>query len=118
MTKVIELTADVKNPQPDRRSKDWYKLPVIPAGMRFTNHGNYLLSSGDRYGHVYTNYPVAKLVIANAKDVAPQSVREFARVHDVDWGGDEILRVLIKLGRVGPDDFAAVAEACSKDENF
>jgi hypothetical protein len=117
MTKVIELTADIKNPQADRRSKDWNKLPVIPAGKRFTVHGEYIRSSVDKYAHEFVQSQLAKTILANAKDVAPNSVTEFARVHDVDFSGGELMRILLKLGRIGDADFAAIAEAV-KDENF
>jgi hypothetical protein len=117
MTKVIELIADVKNPQMDRRSKDWNKLPVIPAGKRFTVHGEYIRASSEKYSHEFMNSQLAKAVLANAKDATPETVTEFARVHEVDFGGDELMRILLKLGRIGDDDFAAIAEAV-KDENF
>lgn len=32
---VVQLNVDVTNPKPDKRSRDWFKLPTIKAGSRF-----------------------------------------------------------------------------------
>lgn len=121
---IIETTADVTNPEPDRRSRDWTKLPTIPKGTRFVvemlNADGFstIQRSGGSYGWTATHTDLGKLIQANSKDVAPASVSELAKVHGCNYGADEILRALIKLGRVKPEDFTAVAEAINADENF
>jgi hypothetical protein len=110
MTKIISLQTTVQNPHPDRRSKDWNKLPQIEAGARFIfTDGGALRQSGERWGWCYDNEPLAKLILANSIDVEPESVRELCAVHDCDWGEESILRILLKLGRINADDFVAVA---------
>jgi hypothetical protein len=126
MTKyhVVETTADITNPEPDRRSKDWTKLPQIKAGTRFlvnpeTRDGYGTIQQSDaRYDWTATHSSLGKLIIANSKQVEPVSVRELAVVHGCDYGGSEILRVLLKLGRVTAADFEAVSKALEADEHF
>jgi hypothetical protein len=130
---VIETTREIVNPTKDGRNKhDWNKLPTIPAGSRFIVHvmslawmietvagtatrDAYEAPSREDYTQRYAfeliSSELAKLILANAKVVKPD-VKELAD------GGDEILRILIKLGRVKPEDFAAVARAVEADENF
>jgi hypothetical protein len=125
MTKhVIETTADIVNPQPDRRSKDWNKLPNITVGTRFlvepeTRDGyGTIETSAKGYAWMATHSELGKLILANSKRVEPKTVRELMVVHDCDYGGSEILRVLLKLGRVTPADFKAAADAINADENY
>jgi len=141
---VIETTRELVNPTKDRRNKrDWNKLPTIPAGSRFIVHvvslawmigcktvagtatrdDDEMPSREDfrqRYAFELTSSELAKLILANAKVVKPKSdsVKELAEVNHCDYGSDEILRILVKLGRVKPEDFAAVAKAVDADENF
>ena len=114
MVKVLELTADVKNPNPDRRCKDWHKMPVLTAGQRFTLHEgreyNYLHSSLSRYQHEPVDGALGKLIMANAKEVEPRSFTEMSRVHGDDESSAVVAETLFKLGRIGPDDFRAVAK--------
>jgi len=115
-TYIVETTAEVINPYKDGRSKDWNKLPTIPAGSRF-------IVGHSLYGaHGYAFEPIkselTQRILAAAVKVEPQSVKELSEVHNCAWGGDEILRVLVKLGRVKPEDFAAVCAAVEANENF
>lgn len=122
--KVVELVRDVKNPAADRRSRDWNKAPVIKAGARFTVSSSgpdgygHVRSSAGEYGWEPTRSPLGKLIVDNAKDVEPVSVRELMRVHDCDFSEREVLRMLLKLGRITAKDFADVGDAASADENF
>jgi hypothetical protein len=123
MTYVIQTTADISNPDVDRRSKDWTKLPTIAAGSRFvvqpTRDGYKTIQSVEhRYAWVADRSPLGKLIEANSAKVEPVSVRELARVHGCDYGGTEILRALLKLGRITAADFEAVGKAFEADENF
>lgn len=118
MTKVIELTTDIKNPQVDRRSKDWNKLPVLTKGQRFTLHdgygevATYIHASDHRFNSEYTRGGLGKLILDNSVEVEPKSLTEFARIYDCDYGESDtsIAGILLKLGRIGPDDFKAVAK--------
>jgi hypothetical protein len=111
---IIQTSVDVKNPEADRRSKDWHKLPVIPAASRFivsaSRDGWFTIqSSTQRYGWIAEHSELGKLIVANAERVEPELVRELCEVHGCDWGADNVLRILLKLGRIKPEDFAAVA---------
>ncbi len=110
---IVELQADVKNPEPDRRSKDWHRQPVVPSGTRFlvnyTIDGYATIRTADQYGWVADRSDLGRAIMANVERVEPTTWREFAHVSDCDWGADSILRILVKLGRVGPADFEAVA---------
>jgi hypothetical protein len=112
---VLQLHTDVKNPEPDRRSKDWTKLPVIKAGLRFLlcergpDEYATIESSGHAYAWTTDRSALGKLILANSQQVGPESVRELKKVHDCDWGDESVLRILLKLGRITPEDFAAVA---------
>jgi hypothetical protein len=131
---VIETTREIVNPTKDGRNKhDWNKLPTIPAGSRFIVHvmslawmietvagtatrDAYEAPSREDYTQRYAfeliSSELAKLILANAKCVEPESAKELA------YGGDEILRILIKLGRVKPEDFAAAAKAVEPTSEF
>ena len=139
---VIETTRELVNPTKDERNKrDWNKLPTIPAGSRFIVHVVSLAwmidgktvartatreadetpsreDSRQRYAFELINTALAKLILANAKCVKPETVEEISEVSNCDYGGDEILRILIRLGRVKPEDFAAVAKAVKADKDF
>jgi hypothetical protein len=121
MVKVLELTADVKNPNADRRSRDWHKLPVLTAGQRFTLHEgrefNYLHSSLSRYQHEPVHGALGKLIIANAIEVEPKTFTEFSRVYGDDESAATVGETLFKLGRIGPDDFAAVKKYFEEDRD-
>lgn len=111
---IIVTTSEIINPEVDRRSKDWTKLPTVPAGTRFIvteTRDGYLQIQSARGGYAWTsnNSALGKLVMDNSCAVPPETVKEYAAVNDCEWGGDEILRILLKLGRVKPEDFAAVA---------
>ena len=123
--KFYELTKDVRNPEPDRRSKDWHKLPVIKAGTRFVHRENvyrgerpyYTISMADRYGYIADRDALAALMLDNAREVPPMTWKELAILHDCDYGGAEyILKSLLKLGLIDGDDFAAVAAMPEEDE--
>jgi len=139
---VIETTRELVNPTKDGRNKrDWNKLPTIPAGSRFivrvmllawmidgkavagtaTRDADEMPSREDSrqsYAFELTSSDLAKLILANAKCVKPESTKELAEVNNCDHGSDEILRILIKLGRVKTEDFAAVAKVVEADENL
>ena len=116
---VLELTTDVKNPKPDRRSKDWNCRPVLKAGTRFihivTERKNDWEPTGSlqcfetTYAYEYDTSDISKLVLANSTQVPCKTWREFACVYDCDWSAGMILDVLIKLGRLNALDFKAVA---------
>ena len=113
---VIQLHTDVQNPQPDRRSKDWNKLPIVKAGERFMvqkhrEDGFATITSCEHsYAWIADRSPLGKLIMDNSQQVGAESVRELMKVHDCDWGCESVLRILLKLGRIKPADFAAVAE--------
>jgi hypothetical protein len=107
--KIIQLTSDVLNPHPDRRSKSWENAPQALAGERFIDNGSSLSNSAERYGWLYLTQEFAKLILANSVEVEPESVRELCVTHRCDYGGEEVLRILLKLGRISAADFAAVA---------
>lgn len=108
---VVQTTFDIDNPYPDRRSKDWNKLPAIEAGSRFIVSGHSLKSSAHQYAWENDNSALGRLILANSATVEPTTIRELKAVHDCDWSDGEILRILLKLGRITPADFTAVAEA-------
>ena len=123
MIYVIQTTADISNPEMDRRSKDWTKLPKIAARSRFivqpTRDGYKMIQSAEhRYAWVADHSALGKLIEANSVNVEPVSVRELALVHGCDYGGTEILRALLKLGRITAADFEAVGKAFDADELF
>lgn len=121
---IIQTTVDITNPEPDRRSKDWNKQPTLKAGSRFIvtpmHHDGYMTiqSSEERYAWTTGHSPLGKLITANSTQVEPVSARELSEVHECAFGGEEILRILVKLGRVGPEDFKAVATIATEDEHF
>jgi hypothetical protein len=122
---IVQTTVDLKNPEPDRRFKDWTKRPTVEAGSRFIvspdlardGYGT-IRASDERYAYVTDRSALGKLIIANSTRVEPVTVRELSEVHDCPFGGSEILRILLKLGKVGPEDFKAVAAIAAEDENF
>lgn len=114
-TTIIELTADVNNPHPDRRSKDWDKQPVLAHGTRFIyredkDYGMAVMPATRRYGWQPVRDGLGALIVANSKPVPPATWQEFAVLAGCDWGADEILRILVKLGRLGEADFRAVGQ--------
>jgi len=139
---VIETTRELVNPTKDGSNKrEWNKQPTISAGSRFIVHvmslawmiegktvaGTATLyadetpsreDSRQSYAFELISSELAKLILANAKVVKPESVNELAEVNNCDYGGDEILRILVELGRIKPEDFAAVAKVVEADENF
>ena len=115
---VIELNHDIRNPKPDRRSKDWHCWPMVKAGMRFIVTGHSLLSSDQQFAWLGLHESLAKAIIADSTVVEPETVRELSVVYGCDFGGSEILRILLKLGRIDAEDFKAVAEIAMADENF
>ena len=121
---VIMMMSTITNPEPDRRSKDWNKQPTIEAGKRFIvdplNNDGYAViqASNKSYAWETGHSDLGKLILKNSVNVDPMSPYELARVHDCDYGADEILRCLLKLGKVCAEDFAAVADAINADENF
>jgi len=116
---IIELRVDVKNPQADRRSKDWYKLPTIPAGSRFIVTSSFIMKTDSRYGTIsVSNVELGKAILANAERVEPKTVREFKYV-DADWSfdGDAVLAALLKLGRITRADFVAAGELLNASDS-
>lgn len=110
MTVIREVTQDIKNPDKDRRSKDWNRLPVVPKGFRFCLTDTSMKQSDHgSFGYEYPCSQLGKLLMENSIGVAPVTPREFAEVYDCAWGGWEILRILMKLKRITGEDFAAVA---------
>jgi len=128
-TKVLELTCDVANPQADRRSKDWNKVPVLTKGQRFTWHEgrdyDWLRSANTRAGqahHYSVTEPVlqrdgnlGQLIVNNSTIVEPKTYIEMKRVYDCDYDG--LAEVLFDLGRIGPDDFKALSEYFNEERN-
>jgi hypothetical protein len=114
MVKIHELTTDIKNPHPDRRSKDWNKAPVLNKGQRFTLHEGrdyfYFYSSKQKYYSEPEHGTLGQLILANSTEVQPETFTEYARVYDCDYGGDAFVEALFALGRIGPADFQAVAK--------
>ena len=113
MVKVRELIIDIKNPQVDRRSKDWNKLPVLTKGQRFTLHEgrtiDYIYSSDHHYCSEYVTNALGKLILASSIEVEPKTFTEFSRVYDCDMSGSgAFAEALFKLGRLKAEDFEAV----------
>jgi hypothetical protein len=113
-TYIVETGYEIKNPKADRRSKDWNKAPIIPIGSRFVvrhNKDGYAsISSTTGYGFETDRSELGKLIIANSGTADPKSVKELMIVYNCDWSAEEVLRILVKLGRVSKDDFKAVAD--------
>jgi hypothetical protein len=111
--KVLQLTADIKNPQADRRSKDWNKLTTLPARARFTLHEGrenlYLMSATQRYHFEHERTELAKLILANSIEVAPETFTEMARVYGDDCDDYSFTKAMFALGRITREDFEAVA---------
>ena len=118
MVKILELTADIKNPQADRRSKDWNKLPVLNKGQRFTLHDgreyDYIYSSDHPYHQEVADRGLGKLIVDNSVVVEPKTLTEMKRVYDIDYPNIE--EALFKLGRIEAADFEAVAKYFAEDE--
>ena len=116
MVKVLELTCDIKNPNADRRSKNWNKLPILKAGQRFTLHKgpdfDYLYSCDSRYHMEAAHQTLGKLIIANAIESEPKTLTEMKRFYDCDY--DSIEDILFELGRIDAADFQAVADYLNK----
>ena len=116
MTTVIrQLRETITNPHPDRRSKDWNKLPTIPAGSQFIDNGSSLWG-GRRFTFETENTDLGKLILANSDVVPPKTPRELAECHIGYYYAESILESLVKLGRIGPVDFIAIAELDAKEE--
>src|SRR5262245_28898380 len=112
---VIELVRDVKNPEPDRRSKDWTKLTIVPAGTRLIvspKRDNYVAIENNTKGWPWTttHSPLGKVVLANAERREPESWYELAIVEGCITYAGSILEDLLKIGRITRADFEAVAE--------
>jgi hypothetical protein len=107
---IIQLKIDIKNPEPDRRSKDWNKQPVVPQGKRFIVEYNTTLTAVDqRYQWERCNSELGRSILANSEHVEPELIREIKIVDaDFDYDGDSILRALLKMGRITRQDFRDV----------
>lgn len=106
---IVRLTKDIDNPEADRRSKDWNRRTQIKAGSRFIVQGDTIRSSEHRYAWTGERSDLGKLIMENSEKVEAESVREMLVVHDCDWGADEVLRILLKMGKLHAADFDAVA---------
>jgi len=112
---ILQLRTELKNPEPDRRSKDWHKQPVVPAGMRFIVQNDVSITAvNSRYAWVAIRSKLGALIIANSDRVEPEvrsghhewSMREIKVVDaDYDYNGDGILLALFKMGRITRQDF-------------
>src|SRR5262245_5795098 len=115
MTYVIELVRDVTNPEPDRRSKDWHKLPTIPAGTRLIvreTRDTYLSINSNvprAYAWQSDRSPVGKAVLGNSEKREPESWYELANVTGCMDYADGLLEDLLAIGRITRADFEAVA---------
>jgi len=115
-TYVIELVRDVTNPEPDRRSKDWHKLPTIPAGTRLivepTRHEYITIKKNLPRAYAWTTErsAVGKAVLANSEKREPESWYELANVTGCMDYADGLLEDMLALGRITRADFEAVAE--------
>jgi len=107
---IRELKYNVTNPRPDRRSKDWNKLPEIKAGSRFIFHEDTIYSSDHRYAYEHRRTELGKLIEENTDIVGAVSIKELKALYSCDWSGDEVLRVLLKLGKISATDFQAAGE--------
>jgi hypothetical protein len=134
---ILQLRTELKNPEPDRRSKDWHKQPTIPASMRFiVQNDATIMAVNSRYAWTAIRSKLGALIMANSDRVEPEvrsghndySLREIKVVDaDYDYNGDGILLALLKMGRITRQDFrdvrafmaaedAAEESAAHKDE--
>jgi len=116
-TYVIKLRCDVKNPEPDRRSKDWNKRPVVPAGMRFIVRGDTITASEHRYQWTGQRSELGKLLLANSDHVAPSPdhIREIEEVLGDSSGAEWLLRALMKMGRVHANDIRDAVDHINRE---
>jgi hypothetical protein len=112
---ILQLRTELENPESDRRSKDWHKQPIIPAGMRFIVQNDVTITAvNSRYAWVAIRSKLGALLMANSDCVEPAvrpghhewSLREIKVVDaDYDYNGDGILLALLKMGRITRQDF-------------
>ena len=124
---ILQLRTELKNPEPDRRSKNWHKQPTIPAGMRLIVQNDATITAvNSRYAWVSKRSKLGALIMANSDQVEPEirsghndwSLREIKVVDaDYDYDGDGILLALLKMGRITRQDFRdARAFMAAEDE--
>jgi len=120
-THVVELTRDVANPHPDRRSKDWNKLATIPAGTRFIvkhlNADGYSIIERNDRGVPWeaTHQDLGRLILAASEPREPVTWREMAAIAGCGDYAEYILETLAKLKRLTLADFEAIRR--DEDEN-
>ncbi|HYT43693.1 MAG TPA: hypothetical protein VEP90_15240 [Methylomirabilota bacterium] len=124
---ILQLKTEIRNPTPDRRSKDWHKATVIPAGTRFiVQNDQTIMTTNQRYAWIGTKSELGTLIVANSERVEPQirdghhewSLREIKVVDaDYDYNGDGILEALLKMGRITRQDFRDVRAFMEKTED-
>lgn len=104
---VLQLRTELKNPAPDRRSKDWHKAAVIPAGTRFIVQNDVtIMAVSQRYAWIAIASDLGKSIVANSEHVEPSALREIKVVDaDHDYDGDGILEALLKMNRITRKDF-------------
>jgi hypothetical protein len=116
--RVIELIADVENPQADRRRSDWEYNKVLKRGTRFIviTHNEpgigvvRTIRKPNRYGgSVYERNDLGKAILAMSKDVQPETVAEFIDIYDC-INCEQVVKVLLKKGRITNDDFVMVRD--------
>ena len=123
---VVELVRDLSNPMPDRRRSDWNCRPEFKKGERFVV-GEYEEKIGtikypvvhvgkaNKVGAVSGGVDIGKLILDNSVKVEPKHVPEFIFVHDcIDC--NQVLRVLVKAGRVTEEDFEYVHDALIEED--
>jgi len=99
------LTRDVKNPKPDRRSKEWNKLEMWPKGtqvyVRYTNINSQIEFIESRWPTLQSidSYSEAYDVIAAALEPAKETYKRLLHrigVHNTWW----VLKRLVVMGKV------------------
>jgi hypothetical protein len=99
---IIELTRDVANPQPDRRSKDFWLRSTFPEGTRLMvtdlaesrqsddveaimaevqKKNDSKIEMVNKHGSTPLYGPIGQAILAGSKEVEPQGIREVIAVH-------------------------------------
>lgn len=136
---VRVLSADIINPEKDRRSADWHRAPVIKAGTRFVVSywseevmpGTTIVRADIRipgtmggvhaYKHAESGKTLAGTILANSRISTPKTLEEYVQVHDQGRPADEwslamFARDCFALGLITPETVEKWAKAERDDE--
>jgi hypothetical protein len=114
------LSRDVKNPKPDRRSKDWDKLATWPAGARV-----YVREVGNQIGEPATVIEFTQSQWPSLHRIPPYQTEQYAAIAEALTPTDEtfkgllhrldicdtywILKALVRSGKISHADIEQAA---------